>query len=520
MNLQDVLEKILIEDFGVDDLLNGLYVQNTIDFNNMFFTLYTGPPPGPTTQAGKIAWLRDPLNGISNSTLANAIVINFGNPMDIDAVLTLLSQSLIGEAFGFGELIGFMECMDQIALSSTLANNFSNQSLLHQLIVDNANQEYILALAMTHDPDFAKYVAENYSYLVAEAVRKLEGMSVEQYLALIKNHYDDGEDTLLYYTADAVNAKIYYPFGLEMMSYSNAEFNYEFDFNGKSTDKETGLQDYGERIYNNAYGRFLSVDPLFPEFPWNSPYAFAENDVIRCIDLDGLEKFIVTYTIDSRNNILSRRIEYVKKSQRKAGYKHHKVAYRLEYQFDDGSKELQGKDKWQFSTNPNAGFRKNSVEDEFEKRGATVDGIFFLEALEKGLAKVFYIYPLLGSNIDFVHNKPIPKNPTASDKMLQRTAEILKANPGMKIQILGHTSNEPTNYVSSDPNNPYKTGNEALSWDRAKYVNDRLIQLGVNPDQLTFDGVADTQPLPGVAPEADEQKRIEFNLIEDKLILD
>jgi hypothetical protein len=40
--------------------------------------------------------------------------------------------------------------------------------------------------------------------------------------------------------------------------------------------------------------RFLSVDPLARSFAWNSTYAFAENDVIRSIDLDGLEKLIVT----------------------------------------------------------------------------------------------------------------------------------------------------------------------------------------------------------------------------------
>jgi len=32
---------------------------------------------------------------------------------------------------------------------------------------------------------------------------------------------------------------------------------------------------------------------MFKDFAWNSPYTFAENDVIRSIDLDGLEKWIV-----------------------------------------------------------------------------------------------------------------------------------------------------------------------------------------------------------------------------------
>lgn len=46
-------------------------------------------------------------------------------------------------------------------------------------------------------------------------------------------------------------------------------------------------------MYNPSIAKFLSVDPLAPSFPWNSAYAFAEGDVIRSIDLDGLEKRIV-----------------------------------------------------------------------------------------------------------------------------------------------------------------------------------------------------------------------------------
>lgn len=52
--------------------------------------------------------------------------------------------------------------------------------------------------------------------------------------------------------------------------------------------------DYGMRVYDPRIGKFLSVDPLGAEYPWNSPYAYAENDVIRSIDLDGLEKYIIS----------------------------------------------------------------------------------------------------------------------------------------------------------------------------------------------------------------------------------
>ena len=76
--------------------------------------------------------------------------------------------------------------------------------------------------------------------------------------------------------------------------------DYRFGFNGKENDNEIkgigNQQDYGFRIYDPMLGRFLSVDPLLKDFPWNSCYAFAENDVIRSIDLEGLEKAIYTIT--------------------------------------------------------------------------------------------------------------------------------------------------------------------------------------------------------------------------------
>jgi RHS repeat-associated protein len=68
---------------------------------------------------------------------------------------------------------------------------------------------------------------------------------------------------------------------------------YRYGFNGKENDNEVkgngNQQDYGLRIYDPRLGRFLSVDPLSEEFPWNSTYAYAENNSINYIDLDGAE---------------------------------------------------------------------------------------------------------------------------------------------------------------------------------------------------------------------------------------
>jgi RHS repeat-associated protein len=98
-----------------------------------------------------------------------------------------------------------------------------------------------------------------------------------------------------YYTADLISAQDYYPFGMIMPGRTIVNGSvYRYGFNGKENDnevKETGnQQDYGMRIYDPRIGKFLSVDPLTKDYPWNSSYAFAENNPIKYIDLDGLEK--------------------------------------------------------------------------------------------------------------------------------------------------------------------------------------------------------------------------------------
>lgn len=43
-------------------------------------------------------------------------------------------------------------------------------------------------------------------------------------------------------------------------------------------------------MHDPRIGRFFAVDPLAPDYPWNSPYAFSENIVINAVELEGLEK--------------------------------------------------------------------------------------------------------------------------------------------------------------------------------------------------------------------------------------
>ncbi|MFC4230257.1 RHS repeat domain-containing protein [Parasediminibacterium paludis] len=110
-----------------------------------------------------------------------------------------------------------------------------------------------------------------------------------------KLQYSSNNSLIDYYTADVVTASDYYPFGMQLVGrkYTQSNSAYRYGFNGKEDDKgiTEGGQDYGMRIYDSRIGKFLSVDPLTKSYPYLTPFAFAENDVISCIDLDGLEKY-------------------------------------------------------------------------------------------------------------------------------------------------------------------------------------------------------------------------------------
>src|SRR6056297_2145473 len=80
--------------------------------------------------------------------------------------------------------------------------------------------------------------------------------------------------------------------GMESRSVSSEA--YRFGFQGQEKDNEwTGQQGshlaFKYRIHDARIGRFLSIDPLTKDYPWNSPYAFSENRVIDRIELEGAE---------------------------------------------------------------------------------------------------------------------------------------------------------------------------------------------------------------------------------------
>jgi RHS repeat-associated protein len=82
------------------------------------------------------------------------------------------------------------------------------------------------------------------------------------------------------------------PFGssLPNRAWSDVSRGYRYGFNNQEKDEELGEYfSFEFRIADSRLGRFLSVDPLFFKYPFNSSYAFCENRIIDGIDFEGLE---------------------------------------------------------------------------------------------------------------------------------------------------------------------------------------------------------------------------------------
>ncbi|AMO20670.2 RHS repeat-associated core domain-containing protein [Flavobacterium columnare] len=86
----------------------------------------------------------------------------------------------------------------------------------------------------------------------------------------------------------------YYPFGSLIPNRHGYSNNYRYGFQGQEKDDqikgEGNSLNYTFRMHDPRVGRFFAVDPLARDYPWNSPYAFSENDPINYVDLEGKEK--------------------------------------------------------------------------------------------------------------------------------------------------------------------------------------------------------------------------------------
>jgi RHS repeat-associated protein len=79
----------------------------------------------------------------------------------------------------------------------------------------------------------------------------------------------------------------------EQTTCDDYDCDYRYGFQNQEKDDEIkgrgNSYNYTYRMHDPRLGRFLSLDPMSKEFPWNSPYAFCENRVIDQVELEGRE---------------------------------------------------------------------------------------------------------------------------------------------------------------------------------------------------------------------------------------
>ncbi|PTT24578.1 hypothetical protein DBR28_18380, partial [Chryseobacterium sp. HMWF028] len=111
----------------------------------------------------------------------------------------------------------------------------------------------------------------------------------------VYNYTDHLGNTRLSYAKSGAGLEIieesnYYPFGLKHEGYNGLTGNlaYNYKYNGKEL-QETGMYDYGARMYMPDLGRWGVVDPLAETSRRWNPYTYAYDNPIMFIDPDGRE---------------------------------------------------------------------------------------------------------------------------------------------------------------------------------------------------------------------------------------
>ncbi|NHN27995.1 hypothetical protein FIA58_020135 [Flavobacterium jejuense] len=131
-------------------------------------------------------------------------------------------------------------------------------------------------------------------------------------------------------------------FGMTLPGRTHSSTAYRYGFQGQEKDDELKGEgnslNYTFRMHDPRVGRFLSLDPLAPQYPHNSPYAFSENRVIDGVELEGKE-FKVTKTDKGFNIELEFRVVNESEIMSKA------FLDRMIYQITTGIEGLGGYDK-------------------------------------------------------------------------------------------------------------------------------------------------------------------------------
>ncbi|MDE5450425.1 RHS repeat-associated core domain-containing protein, partial [Elizabethkingia meningoseptica] len=145
-----------------------------------------------------------------------------------------------------------------------------------------------------------------------KTVDYLDGFQYEndvlQFIPTVNGYYDTTKNKYIYhytdhlgnvrlsYTkgasggAEIIEENNYYPFGLKHQGYNStslANAAYQYKYNGKEL-QETGMYDYGARMYMPELGRWGVVDPQVEQYQSMSSYHFSGNNPVMMIDSNGM----------------------------------------------------------------------------------------------------------------------------------------------------------------------------------------------------------------------------------------
>lgn len=80
--------------------------------------------------------------------------------------------------------------------------------------------------------------------------------------------------------------------------------------------------------------------------------------------------------------------------------------------------------------------------------------------------------------------------------------------PGFKLQVTGHSC-----AIGPRAAGGGKMGNIYYSTERAKAVHKALVNAGLPADKLTYKGIADDEPLPGLDPKDQLNRRVTLKVV-------
>jgi len=110
------------------------------------------------------------------------------------------------------------------------------------------------------------------------------------HLGNVRLNYSDLDNNGSISTSEILQENNYYPMGLKHKGYNtNIISEHKWKYNGKELQDELDLNwyDLGARNLDHALGRFMNVDPKSEQYNFQSPYAFANNNPVLFVDING-----------------------------------------------------------------------------------------------------------------------------------------------------------------------------------------------------------------------------------------